>query len=233
MTKRLAIIPARGGSKRIPDKNIRNFCGKPMIAHILDTAKNSALFYKIHVSTDSAVIAEVCEDYGCKPNFMRSPDLSDDMAPLMPVLKDTLQVFQSKGELFDEVWLLMACSPLLEIDDLRDAASLFGKAVEEALIAVTPYPAPTEWAFLRNEEGHLTPEQPGMFATRSQDLAEKYYDSGAYAVFTPSYILNSDGAGCDSNFIGAVLPREKAIDIDTLDDWNHAEIIYKAKMLVE
>ena len=115
--RRLAIIPARGGSKRIADKNIRAFCGRPMIAHILDTARASGLFEVIHVSTESPRIASVVEALGFEVHFPRPiAQLADDKTPLMPVLRYVTETFQSRGQTFDEVWLLMACAPLIEAE---------------------------------------------------------------------------------------------------------------------
>lgn len=228
---RLAVIPARGGSKRIPNKNIRSFCGKPMLSHVLSTARNSGLFKKIHVSTESENIREVAEQYGFAPDFPRPAELADDHSPIMPVLRDVTLEYQRRGEFFDEVWLLMACAPLIEAKDLCGAASFFQKnGGAKPLLAVSEFPAPIEWAFSRDENGMLTPIQAGMFAVRSQDLDKRYYDAGSFAVFPTSYVLSSEGAGSDSAFASYVLPKGTAIDIDDEEDWHFAEAIYRAKL---
>lgn len=229
MIRRLAIIPARGGSKRIPNKNVRDFCGKPMIAYILDVARRSGLFECIHVSTDDARIAQVAADLGFAPDFMRPAELADDHAPLMPVLKHATSEFVRRGQKIDQVWLLMACAPLIESDDLRNAEELFMRAGgERAVLAVAPFPAPVEWAFDRHMDGSLVAVQPGMFAVRSQDLAPKYYDTGSFCVFSAHRVMQSSGAGDDSGFVGHVLPRHKAIDIDTEEDWLLAETMFRS-----
>src|SRR5437764_11044543 len=112
MVSRLAIVPARGGSKRVSDKNVRDFCGRPMIAHILGAARKSGLFDAIHVSTDSARIAGIVGDLGFATQFLRPSELADDFTPLMPVLRYVTDKFAKSGRHFDEVWLLMACAPL-------------------------------------------------------------------------------------------------------------------------
>ena len=226
--KRLAIIPARAGSKRILNKNIKYFCGKPMIHYILNTANESKLFNKIHVSTESSNVASVCEEIGITTDFLRPKELADDMTPIMPVLKYTLKKYLDMGEKFDEVWLLMACSPLVQSNDLIKASKVFLRRENKSksLIAVTEYPAPIEWAFESDKHNNLTPVQPGAFLIRSQDIAPKFYDTGTFTIF-PNDTVEVGENETDKNFISYILPRSSSIDIDTLDDWNFAEIIYK------
>lgn len=230
MSRRIAILPARGGSKRIPDKNIRNFCGKPMIAHALEAARQSGAFDRIHVSTDSARIAEVAAGLGFPPAFPRPAALADDHTPIMPVLRHTLEEYARRGETFDVAVLVMACAPLIESDDLSDAIAFFEHHDDaRPVLAVTPYPAPVEWAFDRREDGSLIPVQPGMFAVRSQDLGEKYFDAGLFCVFSTQQILDSEGAGDDSGFLGYVIPRRRAVDIDDMDSLELAEALWRAR----
>lgn len=228
--KRLAIIPARGGSKRIPNKNIRDFCGRPMITHVLGAASASGLFAKLHVSTESESIRDVAAQFGFPPDFPRPAELADGNTPIMPVLRHAAQEYAERGEHFDEVWLLMACAPLIDASDLVSAANLFQQAgSKQPLLAVSEYPAPIEWAFSRGTNGALTPVQAGMFAVRSQDLEKRYFDAGSFAVFPAARVLQSQGAGSDSGFIGYVLPKGTAIDIDDEQDWQLAEAIYRVK----
>ena len=227
MTRRLAIVPARGGSKRVTHKNIRSFCGRPMISYILNAARSSDLFETIHVSTESSEIANVVENLGFKIHFPRPFDLADDNTPLMPVLRYVMETFGTRGNSFDEVWLLLPCAPLIEHDDLTGAARLYAeKCGQLAVISVTSYPVPIEWAYSRDVDGRLHPMEPGKFRIRSQDLEPRYYDSGAFCGFPARRVLESTGAGDDTNFVGYVLPRHKAIDIDTEEDWRFAEILY-------
>ncbi len=224
--RRIAVVPARGGSKRIPNKNIRSFCGVPMIGHILSAARDSGLFEVIHVSTDSEEIKSTAENLGFPVDFMRPRELADDMTPIMPVLKHAADTYAERGRAFDQVWLLMACAPLTRADDLKNAAALFEKGgSREPVLAVSEFPVPIEWAFSRDEAGRLAPVQEGMFAIRSQDLKKKYFDAGSFAVFPAERVLSSAGAGSDSGFIGYVLPKGRAIDIDDEDDWRLAEAL--------
>lgn len=231
MTRRIAIIPARGGSKRIPNKNIRDFFGKPMIAHILQAARESGLFDEIHVSTDSTAIRETVENLGFHIEFMRPAELAGDHTPIMPVLKYVTETYASRGQMFDQVWLLMACAPLVESADLQQAAQLFDQSGgTNPVLAISEYPVPIEWAFSRASDGKMTPVRPGMFAIRSQDLEKKYFDAGVFSVFPISNVEASEGAGSDDNFIGYMLPKGKAIDIDDEADWLLAEAMYQLRV---
>jgi pseudaminic acid cytidylyltransferase len=227
--KRLAIIPARGGSKRIHKKNIKSFCGKPIISYPLEAAKQSGLFDTIHVSTDCLEISNVVEQLGFNIDFMREPSLSDDVTPIMPVLKWVLKKYKSKNIFFDEVALIMACSPLIESSDLQNAQQLKSMyAQSKSVIAVSSYPAPIEWAFNKTNEGLLSPINPGMFKVRSQDLDKTYYDAGAFILFSAESILNSDQSGDDQSLVGYILEKFKGIDIDDDNDWMFAEQLMRA-----
>lgn len=227
--KRLAIIPARGGSKRIPYKNIREFCGLPMIAHPLGAARDSGLFSTIHVSTENEVIREVVTKFGFRPDFARPNHLADEHAPIMPVLRFTAEEYERRGQHFDEIWLIMACAPLIDPQDLRNAATmLYETDGKQAVLAVSEYPVPVEWAFSRDVNASLTPLQEGMFAVRSQDLKPSYFDSGSFVAFPANRIFESSNEGSDSGFLGYVLPKGRAIDIDDEEDWQLAEAIYRA-----
>jgi pseudaminic acid cytidylyltransferase len=229
MKKRLAVIPARGGSKRISNKNIRNFCGRPMITYIIEAALISGLFDEIHVSTDSQQIAELVTDLGLKVAFLRPPQLADDYTPIMPVLKYVLEEYLERGRSFDSIALLMACTPMITADDLRGAAALFDlNNCKQAIIGIAEYPCPVEWAFRRESNGVLVPVQPGMFSVRSQDLAPAYFDAGQFCLMSSEQVLSAEGAGTDTNFLGYPLQRHQAIDIDTEDDWNFAEMVFSS-----
>lgn len=229
MTKRLAIIPARGGSKTIPNKNIRSFCGRPMVTYILETALQCKLFDKIHVSTDCEEISNVVNAMGVNVDFMRPDNLADDFTPIMPVLKYVTQEYAALGEVYDEIWMLMACAPLIEPSDLIWAADTFQEIKrEKVVLSVSPYPVPVEWAFEMDKQGGaLKPMNKGMFSIRSQDLKKKYFDAGIYALYTPEMINAACDIGSDENYFGVVLPKNKAVDIDDLEDWELAELLYK------
>lgn len=228
MPRRIAIVPARGGSKRIPNKNIRDFCGRPMLAHILQAAAESGLFDDIHISTDSHAVADTATALGFPPDFRRPADLAGDDTPLMPVLRHVLDEYAFRGKEFDQVWLLMPCAPLVSPDDLVLAEKMLAaSAAGQTVVAVSDYPAPIEWAFRRTHDSLLEAVSPGMFAVRSQDLKKKYFDAGAFCGFMAETVRNSQGAGSDAGLLGYVLPKWKAVDIDEEDDWAFAEMIFR------
>ena len=226
--RRVAIIPARGGSKRIPKKNIKNFCGRPIIAYVLDAVEGSNLFDVIHVSTDSKEIATVVESLGFSVDFMRGPELSDDYTPIMPVLKWVLEQYKNKGVLFDEVATIMPCAPFIESSDLVKASDLLRqKNCSSPVLSVSNYPAPVEWAFKLNDSNQLRPINKEMLEVRSQDIQESYFDTGSFAFFSSQYILSSISAGISDSYTGCVIDKYKAIDVDNMDDWNHAEYLMR------
>jgi len=224
--KRIAIIPARGGSKRIPKKNIKNLCGKPIIAYVLDAVKASNLFDVIHVSTDSSEIATVVKNLGFSVDFMRDQKLSDDHTPIMPVLKWVLEQYKDRNVDFDEVATIMPCAPFIETGDLVNASNLLKKGNDNSpVLAVSTYPAPIEWAFSRKDSGLMKPIQKALLEKRSQDLKEHYFDTGSFAFFSSQYVINSNGSGINNSYIGCIIDKYKAIDIDDIDDWKYAEYL--------
>jgi N-acylneuraminate cytidylyltransferase len=228
--RRLAIIPARAGSKRIPGKNIRNFAGRPMIHHVLRAAQESKLFDTIHVSTDSPQIVEIVKKLGLGVEFMRPASLADDQTPIMPVLKYVIEEHHRRGFEYEQAWMLMACAPLLDAETLQQAEKVFAAAGGgQPLLAVSEYPSPIEWALSRAPNGQMTPLQPGMFAVPSQTIEKKYFDAGCFAIFPPAVVQNSQGAGSDKGFLGYVLPKSMSVDIDDEQDWELAEAIFQSK----
>jgi N-acylneuraminate cytidylyltransferase len=183
----------------------------------------------VHVSTEEARIAETAAELGFPVAFMRPAELADDHTPLMPVLRHVVEMFATRSQRFDEVWLLMACAPLIDTDDLHNGADLFAQTGGRApVMAVAAYPAPTEWAFERRPDGSLNPVQPGMFAVRSQDLTTKYFDAGTFYVYPERRVRESTGAGDDHGYVGLVLSRHKAVDIDNEEDWQLAELMFQS-----
>jgi len=233
--KRLAIIPARGGSKRILKKNIKQFCGRPMISYPIEAIQNSGLFDAIHVSTDSDEIAELVISLGLEVDFLRDPSLADDHTPIMPVLKWTLEQYKSKKIFFDEIMMVMPCTPFIKSSDLINAYKLFSESNKEnPVIGISSYPVPVEWAFNLNEsDSSLTPVNPGMFKIRSQDLKKKYFDAGAFVLYSSDHISRANDSNQDENYIGLILEKIKAIDIDDQEDWDFAESIMQCILAKE
>ena len=226
--KRIAIIPARGGSKRIPQKNIKNFCGKPIISYPIQALMESGLFNQIHVSTDDEKIVEVVNKLNLEVDFYRPKNLSDDHTPIMPVIKFVIDQYESMNQSFDEVWIILPCSPILDSKDLIKASVQFKRDTSSAfLMAVTEYPVPIEWAFEINDSGALQPIKKGAFAIRSQDLKKKYFDAGIFYIHSKESLLKMDYAGSDENIMPYFLPKGTSIDIDDQEDWEYAEKLFK------
>ncbi len=221
--KRLAVIPARGGSKRIPKKNIKAFKGKPIIAHTIHYAKTSALFDKIHVSTESKKIMSVVREHGLNIDFMRPRHLADDHIPLIEVINFVVKNYGEKNEFYDEIWLLMPCAPLISAEILVSAARKFDAGLSP-MLSVAEMPAPIEWAYHKHKENCLRLNKPEFQLTRSQDLQPAYYDAGIFAVYTHDMLNSLDKIG--DAIQPYILPRHIAIDIDNENDWLLAEMIY-------
>ena len=232
--KRLAVIPARGGSKRIKNKNIKNFCGKPIINYIINSAIKSNLFDKIHVSTDSDLVKEVVEKNGLCIDFMRPKELSDDFTPIMPVISFVLETYKKKNIKFEEIWILMACAPLIDENDLISASEIYlSQNINsiKPLLAIAEYPVPIEWSFLKDKFNTMRPRFEDKLKVRSQDLPISYYESGTFLIFPYNLCLDQEKENMDKEYIGYPLSRYKAIDIDTEEDWEFAEALYGTKNL--
>ena len=163
MIKRIAIIPARGGSKRIPEKNIKDFCGKPIISYSIEALRESKLFQKIHVSTEDQKIIETVNQLGLEVDFLRPSILSDDYTPIMPVIKYVVEKYLEMNQSFEEIWVIFPCSPLLKVKDLIQASIQFNQNQSfNTLMTVTEYPVPIEWllklirrSFSSNKKGNF------------------------------------------------------------------------------
>lgn len=224
----IAIMPARGGSKRIKGKNIVDFFGRPLMCHALDAARASGLFATIHVSTDDPAIAAAATAAGFPPEFARDPALADDMTPLMPVLKWVLDRYSERGEEFDAVCLLMPTAPLIEADDIAGAAELYRRHQgKRGVIAVARFPVPVEWAMRLAADGSITFREPGKDQIRSQDLAAAYYDTGTIMILPAEAVRGHASAPVE--YVGYVLDRSKAVDIDDTEDLELAKALYRAR----
>jgi len=227
MDRKIAIIPARGGSKRFPRKNIADFYGRPLIAYTIETLQNSGLFDKIHVSTDDQEVADTAAEFGCPVDFMRAADIADDVTPLIPVIRWVLQEYAARNQDFDEVCLMMPCAPLIEPDDLKRAYKIFSEGnTGLPVISATEFPVPIEWAYAIDGDGTLDPREPGMFAVQSQDLGKHYYDSGAFCFIHANQVLQEKFSG-GGKMLPYILPRHRAVDIDEPEDLKFARILFR------
>jgi CMP-N-acetylneuraminic acid synthetase len=225
---RLLIIPARANSKRIKNKNIKIFCGHPIIYYSLQTAIKSKLFTKIHVSTDSDKIVKILKKYNFIVDFKRPEKISTNYTQVIDVLRYVVDKYKEKGFEFDEIWSLSACAPLIEVKDLLSSAKLMIGNKNKILLPVTEYSAPIEWAFNFKKNNYLKPIKPGFYKKRSQDLEKKYHDTGAF-ICIPKKFLSKKITLLDQHYLGKIIPKSRSVDIDDIEDWKLAESLYKKK----
>lgn len=223
----IAIIPARGGSKRIPKKNIKDFCGKPMIGWSIQAAKESNIFDQIIVSTDDVQIAKIASDLGATAPFLRPPELSNDYVGTGPVVKHALEwCMKNLGEV-KSICTIYATAPFLEASDIKEGYELLCNTESDITFTVTNYLFPIQRALKLNKLGRVEMFQPEHFHSRSQDLEAAFHDAGQIYWATPDAILNELSA-FNSGAVAQFLPSYKVQDIDNQDDWRRAELMFKA-----
>jgi len=225
MAKAIAIIPARGGSKRIPRKNIKDFFGKPLIAHSIETALKSKLFDKIIVTTDDEEIASIAKAYGAEVPFLRPKELSDDFSGTQAVINHALSWLKEHGKQFEYVCTIYATAPLLKPQFLVEGYNALQSSTAINVFSATSMPFPIQRTFKVDENGRCEMFTPEHYATRSQDLEEAYQDAGQFYWSKADEQSQEVMFGKDS--IPVILPRHLVQDIDTLEDWKRAELMYK------
>lgn len=224
---KLAVIPARGGSKRIPRKNIKSFCGKPMIAWSIEAAQRSGCFDEIIVSTDDEEIADVARAYGASVPFLRPAALSDDHTGTIPVIRHAIEWFAAEGKVVDKVCCLYATAPFVSSDDIAQGQLLLEDVSTDYAFSVTSFEFPIQRAIRIREDGHVEMFNDQHFNTRSQDLEEAYHDAGQfYWGRAEAWLEERMIFGNRSRPI--VLPRYRVQDVDTPEDWVRAEWMFKA-----
>lgn len=220
----IAVIPARGGSKRIPRKNIKEFFGKPMIAWSIEAAKESKLFDHIIVSTDDAEIAEVARQWGAEVPFMRPAELADDYAGTTEVIAHATQWALDQGFDVDAVCCIYATAPFVQVKDLKRGLEALNSGGWAYSFTVTDYASPIFRSFKQTAAGGIEMFFPEHFSTRSQDLPTALHDAGQFYWGRPSAWLKGKRI-FDQDSIPVVIPRWVVQDIDTQDDWERAEIL--------
>lgn len=220
--KNLCIIPARGGSKRIPRKNIKEFLGKPIIAYSIETAIETDLFDEVMVSTDDMEIAEVAKQYGAKVPFMRSAETASDFASTADVLKEVIDNYKELGKEFDNVCCFYATAPLVQSKDVTSAFERLQQSDFSCVYPVVQFSYPIWRCLDIAEDGTMKRHWPEYDNSRSQDLPKEYHDTGTFYWYKTKEWL----AG--SVKIGGIIVDETSIqDIDTETDWKLAEMKYK------
>jgi pseudaminic acid cytidylyltransferase len=223
---KLAVIPARGGSKRIPRKNIKPFCGKPIIAWSIQAARDSGCFDRILVSTDDVEIAQLATMFGAEAPFMRPAELSDDYTGTGAVVAHAIQWQQMQGRSPTAVCCIYATAPFVQPQDLRYALQVLERERCAFVFPVTSYSFPIQRAVRINDAGRVEMFHPEQFDTRSQDLQPAYHDAGQFywgdadAWLARQPIFSAHSAAIQ-------LPRRRVQDIDTPEDWEHAEWLYR------
>lgn len=224
---RLAVIPARGGSKRIPRKNIKAFCGQPMIAWSIQAAKQSQCFDRVIVSTDDEEIADIARTYGAEVPFIRPSELSDDRTGTIPVIAHAVKWQQQHGDAATAVCCIYATAPFVQTEDLRQGLQVLQDTGSEYAFSVTSYSFPIQRAIRITPQSRIEMFYPDHFNTRSQDLEEAWHDAGQFywgkadAWLAGKPIFTQDASP-------VILPRYRVQDIDTLEDWERAEWLFKA-----
>ena len=223
----IAVIPARGGSKRIPRKNVKEFCGKPMIVHSIDVAKKTGLFNEIIVSTDSEEIAQVSKDYGANVPFTRPAELADDFTPTIPVIRHAID-WMTENRIFPKaVCCIYATAPFIQMHDLVNAYKIFNKKRWNFVFSATSFVYPIQRAFMKLETDGIKMFNPEHFETRSQDLSAAYHDAGQFYWGKPDAWLNEEVIFSESSTFYEI-PNFRVVDIDKEDDWKRAEILFKS-----
>ena len=224
---RIAIIPARGGSKRIPKKNIKEFFGKPIMVWSIEAAKKCKLFDRIIVSTDNHEIASIAKQHGADVPFMRPKHLADDYTGTNAVVKDVIQNIHKNGEQVSYVCCIYATAPFISSEYLIKAYQDLITQNKSYAFSVTTFSFPVERSFVINQSNEIENLFPDMTLSRSQDLQEVYHDAGQFYWGLADALLN-DVPIFSKHSIPIILPRYLVQDIDTIEDWKRAELMFES-----
>ena len=229
MEKRVAIITARGGSKRIPRKNIREFCGKPIIAYSIEAAIESRLFDRVMVSTDDNEIAEISKCYGATVPFYRSEATSNDFADTTDVLNEVLDRLREDNEIYDEMCCIYPTAPFITKEKLIDSHKLLTDEKVCNVVPMVPFSFPPQRGMVLDDRGCLKPQDPASINMRSQDLQQILHDVGQFYWFKVEEFLKNPEFLCN-NTKPYIVSELEMQDIDNDSDWALAEIKYRFLM---
>jgi pseudaminic acid cytidylyltransferase len=218
----ICLIPARGGSKRIPRKNIKLFCGRPMIEWSIAAARNSGCFDRIIVSTDDLEIAQIASGAGAEVPFMRPDHLSDDHSTTVDVVVHALNEISN----VDNLCCLYATAPFVMASDIADGASLMQHGCDY-VIPITTYAYPIERSLRIDQNSQLQMNDPELYRTRTQDLEEAWHDAGMFYWGSAQQWITGKNP-YEAKVTPLVIPRKRVQDIDTLEDWERAELMFRA-----
>ncbi|WP_432467956.1 pseudaminic acid cytidylyltransferase [Agarivorans sp. Z349TD_8] len=220
----IAIIPARGGSKRIPRKNIKLFHGKPIIAYSIEAALASECFERVIVSTDDKEIADIAIKYGAEVPFIRPSELANDYATTIDVIQHAIATLNNNSKI-DNVCCIYATAPFVTSTQLIEGKKLLIQQNADYLLPVSRYPAPIQRALHLNTSGFISMRQAEHLNTRSQDLSEAFYDTGQFYWGRAGAFLNHTPIYSEKS-IGLVVAKNSCVDIDDIQDWALAEFLY-------
>jgi pseudaminic acid cytidylyltransferase len=222
----ICVIPARGGSKRIPRKNIKEFNGKPIIAYSIEAAIQSNCFDRVIVSTDDNEIAEVATRYGAEIPFIRPPELSNDYTATLPVIKHAIKWLEDNENFVENVCCLYATAPFIQPKIISNAFQQLQQSKTEYCFGVTSFSFPIQRAIKITDIGRVQMFYPEHFLSRSQDLEESYHDAGQF-YWGKSQAFKDEVPTFSEVASPYILPRYLVQDIDTIEDWIMAEAMYK------
>lgn len=223
--KNLCIIPARGGSKRIPRKNIKPFMGKPIMAYSIEAALKSGLFDEVMVSTDDEKFAEVARQYGASVPFLRSEATANDYATTVDVLLEVIETYKQRGMVFDTICCLYSTAPFVTPDRLQEAYSKLSDNVN-ACFTMVEYSYPIQRSLRINEAGLVEMKYPEYLKKRTQDLEKVYHDAGQFYFVKTKTLIEENTVWC-KHTAPLVLSELEVQDLDTLTDWQLAEMKYE------
>ncbi|MFL6734559.1 MAG: pseudaminic acid cytidylyltransferase [Sphingomicrobium sp.] len=224
---RIAVLPARGASKRIPRKNIRSFCGRPIIAWSIDAARSTGLFDHVIVSTDDGDIANLAQELGAEVPFMRPPELADDHTGTIAVVAHATKWAKQQHWPLEAVCCIYPTAPLIYPGDLAEGLRLLTEGAHDFVLTATDYASPIFRAFRQDDDGGIEMFFPEHFESRSQDLPNAFHDAAQFYWGRPDAWLNANTL-FGRRTRALVIPRWRVQDIDTPDDWVRAEALFRS-----
>lgn len=223
--KALAVITARGGSKRIPRKNIKSFCGEPIISYSIKAALKSKVFSEVMVSTDDAEIADIACRYGAKVPFMRSKSTAGDYATTADVLMEVLNEYSKRGMSFDYMCCIYPTAPFVTANKLKEAMQVLKNSDSVEVMSVVPFSYPPQRCFVIDKDGKMEYKYKEFINTRSQDLEKQYHDAGQFYMYNIRKYLKLNGK-ISGDIMPIIVNEMEVQDIDNEEDWKLAELKY-------
>lgn len=224
--KTLCIIPARGGSKRIPRKNIKDFLGKPIIAYSIEAALKSDVFDEVMVSTDDEEIAEISRKFGASVPFLRSSKTANDVATTKDVIEEVIEKYKELGSDYSHICCLYSTAPFVTSESLKQAFSKLIEGNRDCIFPAVAFSYPIQRSLIESKDGKAVMKWPEFRYSRSQDLEPFYHDAGQFYFYTKKYLEEGNGLG-EGNCEMLILSELEVQDLDTIVDWKLAEMKYK------